>query len=110
MIKSETTLAFIISVYLAEVLITSSSSAETWKMLENSRLGCRTADILIDASKQTSPDRYLMDRLKAGDCRLLPVGRVQVEAVSAAGEIPPQSCVKPQGFDICWWVPSEVIR
>ena len=78
------------------------------KILPNSRVGCRTADIWNDAAKMESSDKYLLDKLKTGYCTLLPPGTVRVEKSSSEGQIPALSCVKPVGFKSCWWIRDDL--
>lgn len=93
---------------LRGIILASGSPVE--KTLENSRLGCRTADALAEAAKQQSSDKFLMEKLKAGDCKLVPAGNMQIEATSLPGESPAQSCVRPKGSGECWWVLDEFLK
>lgn len=81
-----------------------------WRHLDNSRLGCNSPIIFTEAAKQAAGDTYLMSKLKSGDCKLLPAGKVQVEKTTSAGQLPAQSCIKPEGFGQCFWVPTDFLK
>lgn len=86
------------------------STEPVLRTIENSRLACRTADAFTQAMKQAEGDAYLMSKLKTGECKLLPAGAIRVEAVTPDGQAPAQSCVKPQGYGECWWLPTSYLK
>lgn len=90
-------------------LLHDAATAE-WRTLANSRLGCNSPDVFTEAAKQAASEKYLMSKLKSGDCRLLPAGKVQVEKATPADRQPAQLCVKPEDIDKCWWVPTDSMR
>lgn len=92
----------------SEIALVSATGTEG--TLANSRLGCRTVDIWTDAARMGSSDKYLLDKLKAGDCTLLPVGPVRIDESSPEGQASGQSCVRPAGFNSCWWIPDEFLK
>jgi hypothetical protein len=85
-------------------------ASSEWMTLSNARLGCRTSDLVIELHKaeiggdREAADKAIIGKLRTGECRLLPSGKVKIEATS-----PPMSCVRPLNIGECWWVPDEFL-
>lgn len=109
-------IALLIGTYVALTVVVQAAADSEWQDLSNSRLGCSSVEVRIDAQllaasgKTAAADKLLTDKLRSGECRMLPAGKVHIERTSPRDQVPLQSCVRPDGFSACWWVPEEYLK
>jgi len=108
--------ALTIGMYVALTVGVRAAAGSEWQELSNSRIGCSSVDVRIESQrfaasgKTAAADKLLTDKLRSGDCRMLPAGKVRIEHTSPRDQVPLQSCVRPDGFGACWWVPEEFLK
>lgn len=94
----------------------STTKVSEWRTLANSRMGCSSPEVLVEARQlefsggRVAADKFQLEKLRNGECKLLPSGKAQVEAASPDGQEPKQLCITPVNYGKCWWVPDEFLE